>query len=772
MRKNIIQKISIFTILLIISIQLVLGAFTIKENENGDMGFYIDGTQKAFLNSTTFNFTGNIYSTNFYSGGGILNLSNYLPYSGATTNLNLGSKNITTTGILTANKIKGTIITGTSATAGSTIAKTVTIAGYTLEAGDILAITFTNGNSVAMTLNVNGGGAKNIYLGNTLISATTGTISAGGIMHLYYDGTDFRMFGSHRQSDSTATSTVNYGANWIAGETITRYKTVMEGKDGRFYSLVVGDSTGATKTVSTKEFKVDGMVGTFVSSGSINENVVSSAFYDTYMLSTTYVSYGFNGITHLTNNTLMFLKGTINNDGYFVLDNSSYTSWITSTLPTTEDGFVYVQIGTKSTTTVFIHPHHKIYEYKNGAVREYSSFEAGGNVSSSTTSTNNAIPRFDGTTGLLLQNSGITIDDSNNINISGNLYVYNDLILPTTNYNLIIGNQQSDGTGTTYFYPDSISIEKSDSFGAWLNIYNSTSGNNWYVGMSPNDDYFRIDSQSDWSGKEFIIDSGKIGIGTTPVNTLDVEGSMVIGSGLAGTTTAPANSLMVEEEIYSKDIPVYHRQYWFDEFLRRPITTFTPQMWVGTAGGSATVVAMTPSKERPGVTSFKSSTNANSYYNFYTNEFPLLLSGGEKTRFIFSPRSTISNTTMRLGFFDTLPNVAVVDGAYIKIYNGVMTGETANNSVTSTTSTNYTISNTTWYNGYVTVNDDGTSVLFELYASPAGSLLWNATLTTNIPTTSSRETGHGLSAMYSVASSIDLLYIDFMDLEIDRVLDR
>ena len=94
---------------------------------------------------------------------------------------------------------KANIVTGTSTTARTTAAKTVTISDYTLAAGDLLAITFTDGFSVAnATLNINGVGAKNIRVG--AVNVTTSLISVAAatsfVLPLYYDGTYFYAYGS------------------------------------------------------------------------------------------------------------------------------------------------------------------------------------------------------------------------------------------------------------------------------------------------------------------------------------------------------------------------------------------------------------------------------------------------------------------------------------------------------------------------------------------------------------------------------------------------
>jgi hypothetical protein len=113
-------------------------------------------------------------------------------------------------------------ITGTVATAAATAAKTVTISGYTLAAGDILAITYTSGSTAASpTLNVNGTGAKSIYVAGVAADAATHTASSGGVVLYYYNGTRFDMMGS--TSNTNTTYSVIPSADITGGTATTGY---------------------------------------------------------------------------------------------------------------------------------------------------------------------------------------------------------------------------------------------------------------------------------------------------------------------------------------------------------------------------------------------------------------------------------------------------------------------------------------------------------------------------------------------------------------------
>jgi hypothetical protein len=284
----------------------------------------------------------------------------------------------------------------------------------------------------------------------------------------------------------------------------------------------------------------------------------------------------------------------------------------------------------------------------------------------------------------------------------------------------------------------------------------------------------------------YLDDSNKVGIGTAaPLNQLDVAGGAVIGSALAGVTTAPANSLMVEEEIYSKSINVDHRQFWSTDFFYNNVYGTLP-WWVGhLASGTIQSNGWAVSSDRLGILTIKShATNANSGYYIQIGGAAFIFGGGEKTHFIFSPSNT-TGAKVRMGWDDSSSTAEPTEGVWFQIENDVIFGKisvysTPSNNVVQTT-TNYTLtagtesSAGTWYHGYITINSDASAALFEIYSSPERELLWNETITTTyIPTTTWRYTGHGVIA-YTVApggTAQEIIKLDYMDLEIDRVLDR
>jgi hypothetical protein len=83
--------------------------------------------------------------------------------------------------------------------------------------------------------------------------------------------------------------------------------------------------------------------------------------------------------------------------------------------------------------------------------------------------------------------------------------------------------------------------------------------------------------------------------------------------------------------------------------------------------------------------------------------------------------------------------------------------------MTGPTGTTYTFSASSWYRLKIQLNSNATSVTFVIY-DDAGNVLWTDSLTTNIPTSSGRETGAGMIGTSSGTTAVDLYHLDLMAL--------
>lgn len=132
------------------------------------------------------------------------------------------------------------------------------------------------------------------------------------------------------------------------------------------------------------------------------------------------------------------------------------------------------------------------------------------------TSTDNAVPRFDGTTGLLLQNSGVIIDDSNNMTGIASLTVTTLVATTTvtTGDNIILLNNDIVGVPTE---DAGIQIQRGSSTDAQL-LWDETL-DRWVAGLVASTSKIRLFSD------ELTGDVTTIGTAATLANTAVTPGS-------------------------------------------------------------------------------------------------------------------------------------------------------------------------------------------------------------------------------------------------------
>lgn len=277
------------------------------------------------------------------------------------------------------------VVGNTTGTAGTW---TGTISGLTAYY-DGLTIRYKQGIAGATNvyLNINNLGNAQVYrmAGNRLTTHwPTGTIST-----LTYNSSDNRWY-----ANGDYNSTDDYRMRWqgdvAVGTLMHGYQIIMEGADRKFHPVTEGGSTANTNTVSTVDFLVGGTI-LYHYSGN-NQDVDSTGIgYEVYE------SGQFSSMEYFNNRDSgwatarypFYFKGTINSSGHFNLDNTSYTSWLTQTLPTSDDGFVYIQIGYMADDydDFRLASEHPIYIYKDGALRLYPYFSEfnGGTITNNLT---------------------------------------------------------------------------------------------------------------------------------------------------------------------------------------------------------------------------------------------------------------------------------------------------------------------------------------------------------------------------------------------------
>ena len=177
------------------------------------------------------------------------------------------------------------------------------------------------------------GSAANIF---PLAGSTSRTTVSNGVFRVinYYDSNSNDTGYYHRKIYPN----IKAGANQIFP-----YTLIMQNSDGRWESIVTSASTGTSKAKNTHGFVLS-QVWCMYANATYSENT-AVATYNIWTAHSNLIDtrYSFNVTTSsgMTGYKPVYLVGTIGSDGLFYLDDS----WWSQTLPTTDDGKVYVYIG-------------------------------------------------------------------------------------------------------------------------------------------------------------------------------------------------------------------------------------------------------------------------------------------------------------------------------------------------------------------------------------------------------------------------------------------
>ena len=196
-------------------------------------------------------------------------------------------------------------------------------------------------------------------------------------------------------------------------------------------------------------------------------------------------------------------------------------------------------------------------------------------------------------------------------------------------------------------------------------------------------------------------------------------------------------------------------------------STNGPFSCLAVSGGAATATPST-STNHPGIVRVTSSATANSGWRATASD-RILIGGGEIFDAVLKPLTDIGTVTMRCGYTETATVADNVDGAYFEmIGSGVVVGKTSNASTRTTSSTIATLSINTWYHFRICVNNDATSVKFDIF-SDSGTLLGSQSITSNIPTA---DTAVGFICTGTGGAGVQYFDVDYIRFGSQRKLVR
>ena len=217
-------------------------------------------------------------------------------------------------------------------------------------------------------------GAKNVYYASA--SRMTTQYGAGNFIPLTYHvnfqwGTSTTKYtGWWAFSDRTTDIANNVqvgnlkltaGANGIFGSTL-----VMRTGDGLYESIVTSRTTATTKTKNPSGFYLD-EIFSYGGNGTITSGNKTATGYLYRQFNNTDFRYNSNCGSTLVAYKPIYLVGRITNGLFYLSD-----VWWTQTLPTTQDGKVYIYIGEAcSTVNYCLSNNHHIFHFINGSIEPY-----------------------------------------------------------------------------------------------------------------------------------------------------------------------------------------------------------------------------------------------------------------------------------------------------------------------------------------------------------------------------------------------------------------
>ncbi len=203
----------------------------------------------------------------------------------------------------------------------------------------------------------------------------------------------------------------------------------------------------------------------------------------------------------------------------------------------------------------------------------------------------------------------------------------------------------------------------------------------------------------------------------------------------------------LQDELNTKQsilLPLMPYDYWYEtRFIN--LNTLQQHL-VGTAIASGTALVAPPvvaSNPFPYGCYVRSSASANSGYRFASglanNDYFGVSS--HKYQEVFMYRTSLTGITRRIGYGDTTNQLDCVDGAYFETVGTTVNCKTSDNSTRTTVTMVATLSVNIPYLFDIEVNELGTLATFKLINGITGVEIESRTISTNIPTATTRGFG-------------------------------
>lgn len=239
------------------------------------------------------------------------------------------------------------------------------------------------------TLNINNLGALPIYPSTSSTRVSSSWSSAYTMIFVYTETKIANTPCWEMQYGMAYSNTIGYqlrtnSTTLPLSDRCYRYRLLFRSADGtKFVPANADTQTSAAKTHTTCTTPIDpfGEIYYYGTTTALAADATPSKtiLWQQYVITLGYSFNNANAALTLTANTPVYIRCTPQSDGSAVLD------YFTQSLPSTEDGYIYIYLGVAvDATTVEINIKHPIYWYKDGKVRQWTNAASsgGGAVSS------------------------------------------------------------------------------------------------------------------------------------------------------------------------------------------------------------------------------------------------------------------------------------------------------------------------------------------------------------------------------------------------------
>ena len=252
-----------------------------------------------------------------------------------------------------------------------------------------VCVWLTNGvvtSASGFTININGLGAKPVYQSQAAATRSTTIFSVNYTALLIYN--EDRVSGGcwdYVYGYDSNTNTIGYQVRTNSmslpmKSIVYRYRLLFTSADGKgFVPANNSTSTNATTARTVCQDKIDPF-GRIVYYGTTASVAAGSRPSASYLWQQYAFTIGYSFVVTLTEWKPVYLKCAPQSDGSAIIDS---TTPFVQTLPSTEDGKIYIFLGVAySTTAMEMTLEHPVYWYKDGMIRPYTNAPAGSAVSS------------------------------------------------------------------------------------------------------------------------------------------------------------------------------------------------------------------------------------------------------------------------------------------------------------------------------------------------------------------------------------------------------